>query len=302
MKSYPLTVVVLSHNRPNFVKKCLESIISQDYPGFKLIVSENSTNDIVSNLLNEQFPKVEVKRRLPPVSSIDHYFQVLRELDSEFTMLFHDDDFFIRNDALSEMMRYFTDDVSAVAGNAFHQYDELPTSKKFFDFQRSFKEFRSPREIFALHLRGAIAPYPSYIYRTNDLKSVKPDWIKYGKYVDAYIVSSLAQKGKVIWVSNPIMNYRIHANNDSQKMDINALQNLINYGKELGVQEKDLSLFYFPTMLLVFLKQRSLVALGKATWCYLKHPVHISFYLSKRFSRRFKSISGLLKRIYNQVR
>lgn len=301
MRNNLLTVVVLSHNRSHFIKQCLDSIISQDYPNFKLIVSENSTNDDVYNLLHEQFPNVEIRRRVPSLSSIDHYHQVLSELDSEFTMLFHDDDFFIRHDALSEMMGYLRDDVAAVAGNAFHQYDDKPTTKKFFETQETFKEFVLSKDMFAFHLRGEIAPYPSYIYRTINLKDVRSEWVTFGKYIDGYIVSSLAKRGKVIWVSDPIMNYRIHANNDSQKMDVEALKNLINYGQELGVQEKDIALYYFPTMLLLFLKQKSLTALVKAIGCYLKHPVHITFFLSKRFTKRFRSISALLARIYNQI-
>lgn len=301
MKNNFLTVIVLSHNRPNFIKKCLDSIISQDYPVFKLMVSENSTNDDVFNLLHEQFSTVEVKRRQPALSSQEHYTQLFSEVDSEFTMLFHDDDFFIRNDALSEMMGHFKDNVAAVAGNAYHQYEDKVTTKKFFEAKSSFKEFVLSKDMFTSHLRGEIAPYPSYIYRTNALKNMKSDWVRYGKYNDAYMVSSLAERGKVIWVSNPIMNYRIHANNDSQKMDVEALKNLINYGYELGVEEKEIALYYFPTMILIFLKQKSLIALAKAIWCYVKYPVHITIFLRKRFLKRFKSIAGVLRRIYNQV-
>ncbi len=301
MKNNLLTVIVLSHNRPNFIKKCLDSIISQDYPDFKLMVSENSTNDDVFNLLRDQFPTVEVKRRQPALTSQQHYTQLFSEVDSEFTMLFHDDDFFIRNDALSEMMGHFKDNVAAVAGNAYHQYEDKVTTKKFFEAKSSFKEFVLSKDMFTSHLRGEIAPYPSYIYRTNALKNMKSDWVRFGKYNDAYMVSSLAERGKVIWVSNPIMNYRIHANNDSQKMDVEALKNLINYGHELGVEEKEVALYYFPTMILIFLKQKSLVALGKAIWCYLKYPVHITIFLRKRFLKRFKSIAGVLRRIYNQM-
>jgi glycosyltransferase involved in cell wall biosynthesis len=302
MKNNFLTVVVLSHNRPHFIKKCLDSIISQDYPSFKLVISENSTNDSVFNLLVEQFPAVEIRRRWPALSSVDHYHLVLSELDSDFTMLFHDDDFLIRNDALSEMMGYFSEDVTAVAGNAYHLYDNVPSTKKFFETQDTHKEFVLSKDIFTLHLRGEISPYPSYIYRSSVLRDVKSEWVTFGKYIDAYIVSSLAERGKVIWVAKPIMNYRIHANNDSQKMDIEALENLINYGYGLGVQEKDIALFYFPTMLLIFLKQGSFKAILRASVLFLKYPVHITYFLTKRFLRRFNSIFALFRRISNQIK
>lgn len=295
-----LTVVVLSHNRHQFIKECLDSILSQDYKNFKLFISENSTNDDVYNLLQANYPNIEIRRRQGPLSSANHYQTVLSELDSEFTMLFHDDDFLIRKDALSEMMSYFKDNVAAVAGNAYHQYENTPTLKKFFETHKSFLEFSLPKELFTSHLRGEIAPFPSYIFRSNDIKNVKSDWVKFGKYNDAYMVSSMAERGRVIWVSNPIMNYRIHANNDSQKMDIEALKNLITYGYEIGVKEKEIALFYFPTMLLISLKQKSMIAIFKAMWCYFKHPVHITYFLTKRFSSRFESVAGLFTRIYKQ--
>ncbi|MFN8847673.1 MAG: glycosyltransferase family 2 protein [Bdellovibrionales bacterium] len=299
-----LTVVVASHNRPEFIEQTIASILEQDYSDFRVVIAENSTDDRVANLLAVLFPQVTVRRRQPPLSSAENYYKILSELDSEYTMLFHDDDYLSRTDALSEMMELFSDkDIVAVAGNAFHLYERSPTNKLFFNDSKNL-HFKSPKELFERYLRGTIAPFPSYIYKTSVLLKNLSDYPRFKKYNDIYSITSLAHFGHVAWVSEPVMYYRIHTRNDNSTVDIEAFKEIIKYGEALGISQRNLSLYVFPIFFLGFLKKRDLNHLIRAIITFLKNPFYITYYLGRRLivrygtfiTKKLKIVTGSLKK------
>jgi glycosyltransferase involved in cell wall biosynthesis len=299
-----LTVVVASHNRPEYIEQTIASILEQDYSDFRLVIAENSTDDRVANFLASRFPQVTVRRRQPPLSSAENYYKILSELDSEYTMLFHDDDYLSRKNALSEMMEFFSDkDVIAVAGNAFHLYEKSPTKKLFFGDKKNLN-FKSPKEIFERYLKGTIAPFPSYIYKTSILLKNYSDYPRFKKYNDIYSITSLVNFGQVVWLSDPVMYYRIHTRNDNSTVDVEAFKEIIKYGETLGVSEKKLSLYVFPIMLLSSIKYKDVKLFLRSIFLYFKNPLYITYFLGRRLivrygvflKKKIKIIAGSLKK------
>jgi hypothetical protein len=228
-----------------------------------------------------------VKKRDPPLSSADNYYKILSEIDTEYVMLFHDDDYLARPNALSEMMAQFSDkDIIAVAGNAFHLYEKSPTKKLFFNEEENL-HFKSPKEIFERYLKGTIAPFPSYIYKTSVLLKNFSDYLRFKKYNDIYSITSLANFGHVVWLAKPVMYYRIHTQNDNSTVDIAAFKEIIKYGETLEVSQKKLSLYVFPIMLLSSLQNKDVKLFLKSVLVLIKNPFYITYFLSRRLIVRY---------------
>jgi hypothetical protein len=68
------------------------------------------------------------------------------------------------------------------------------------------------RRYFSHHQLG-IAPLPSYIYKKEALQDLRFN-ISGGKYSDVQWLSRWTVKGPVMWISEPMMVYRMHESND----------------------------------------------------------------------------------------
>lgn len=79
-----VTVYVMSHERPAFVAETIDSILSQTYKNFEIIVSDNSEHDEVERLVRTRYPAVRCVRRKPSLPALDHFRAVLSEIDAEY--------------------------------------------------------------------------------------------------------------------------------------------------------------------------------------------------------------------------
>jgi cellulose synthase/poly-beta-1,6-N-acetylglucosamine synthase-like glycosyltransferase len=70
-----LTIFILCHNRPDFTRQTLHSILAQTDKEFELIVSDNSSNDEVERVVSSEFPQVSYRRRTPMLQPLAHFNQ-----------------------------------------------------------------------------------------------------------------------------------------------------------------------------------------------------------------------------------
>src|SRR5688572_8028571 len=87
----PLTVCVLTYNRPALLRETLTSIVAQTTRRFRLVVLDNaSTTDYSATLKHFARAHVEYVRHPHPT---DNLIVALRDYaDREFLVVFHDDD------------------------------------------------------------------------------------------------------------------------------------------------------------------------------------------------------------------
>jgi glycosyltransferase involved in cell wall biosynthesis len=118
-----LELVVLSHNRPGYLSQCIKSIVSQETAfTYRLLVSDNSTNDLVAEMLANCWPEIET-RRFPGIPAVDHFRKAIELASSDFLMIYHDDDLLLPG-CLQAMLSQLVADpaLSAVACNANFYY------------------------------------------------------------------------------------------------------------------------------------------------------------------------------------
>lgn len=260
MSSDLVEVFILSYNRPQYICEAIDSILNQDYSNIKIIVSDNSTNDIVENILSKYkiLANLEIRRRNPSLSSINHFNKILSEVSSDYFAVFHDDDI-MKTNLVSTLLSTLINhpEASAAAGNSHIILDTLPTDKKFASQLNYIKKLR-PKDIAQEYLNpsGTCPPFPGYLYRANKVKNTCISYNEGRKHSDASFLLKIATFGDVIWIPDILLSYRKHSGNDSNSHDLSATLSLARFfKKQKTVNIKTISNFKYKNMLLWLIQE-----------------------------------------------
>jgi hypothetical protein len=238
--SYILKVVILSHNRPDYLIESVQSVVNASKFLPKEIdclieVSDNSDNDKCFNAIIDKFKEINIVSRIPVLSPISHFKNVISEADADFLVIFHDDDI-MENNFLVNLFNLIIQDISiaAVAGNAYYMRNNRITKSTFLDKKFNLTSIYSLDDLVNYYFRydkQRIAPFPSYMYRVDYLQQVNLDNIDIGKHGDVALLIEVLNFGKILWTHDIVMNYRLHGSNDSGVFSFFDNLNLYNYLK-----------------------------------------------------------------------
>lgn len=264
LKKKDIQVYILSRNRSEFLKVTLDSLMKQtdSLIKFDIIVSDSSDNDDVSKMINEDYENKNIKyiRRSGITSHMGHTQLVVSELNSEYSVIFHDDDI-LHPDYIIDMYSFLknNENVVAVGCNGMDFKNNISDLKSTSDSKLRIYNLSSPikfnneKEFLERYLPGNYgnAALPSYMYRTKYLKEVMFKFpFRIGKpkepsHADTLMLSSLLKYGSIAWIEKSLIYYRIHASNLSVNESIPERLALLNYMKKKGVEKHSTNLILF---------------------------------------------------------
>lgn len=232
---FTLTICILCHNRPADARNAIQSVLNQTDKNFKLIISDNSSNDEVERMVRQNFQQLKYIRRNPMLPSALHFKNIIDEAETEYFCLFHDDDL-MHEDFISQVKKAIElfPDASAIACNAIVDNHGKPGRWPSFRSYRQYEEFSSPKELAMRYFsrgQSGIAPFPGYVYKRSSVNSSVMD-IEGGKYSDVTMLLNIAKSGKIIWISKPLMTYRMHGSNDGGVESVRDRLRFLRYLKK----------------------------------------------------------------------
>lgn len=213
-----LTVVIHCHNRAAYAKRAIESALRQTNQDFRLVISDNSSNDELCDLVRAEFPQLDYRRRPPTLPALDHFNLNIAETETDFICLFHDDDLMTPT-FVEAMLKTIAAHPHAVAYscNADIINEDDATIDESFESSDPYVILDTPRALagryFSRYPNG-FAPFPAYIYRSSAAKKLPLNVQSAGKYSDFTWLVDLSKTGAIVWNSCKLMRYRIHATND----------------------------------------------------------------------------------------
>lgn len=236
-------IVILSRNREPFCREAVASAVAQKYPNLKVTLSDNSTNSSVADIVRTQFPSVRIIRRIPQLTAIEHANAILSEANTDFLVMFHDDDTLGRNytlEMVNLLERY--PHAAAVACNAFTILGNKFTNRKIMGSYRHTQKIHEKATLLAKYLKfdtAFPAPLPGYMYRVNTLQCLRFNYSNGGKHCDVSFLCELLERGPIIWTDKCLFNYRQHLGSDSSDEEISARQSLMKYSRDsLGIDRR----------------------------------------------------------------
>ena len=257
---------ILSRNRPNFLRVTLDSVLKQNDSSikFEIIISDVSDNDDVCKMVDKDYSQKNIKyiKRNIVLSQLRHIQLVVSELDSEFAVIFHDDDV-LHPDYMHVMSSFLSNnDTSVVGCNCMIFKDNISDPKNLSDSKLGMPNLSSPikfnnaKDFLERYLpgNGGVAPFPSYMYRTKYLKKImlkfpfRTDRTDENSTADVLLLSSLLKYGSILWIEKPLIYYRVHSSNLSVRKNILEIFALLNYMKKNGVDKHSTELILFRVM------------------------------------------------------
>lgn len=231
-----LTIFIQCHNRPAYAKGAIVSALRQTNQDFRLIVSDNSSNDELYHLVHTEFPQLDYRRRPSTLSSIEHFNISISEADTELLCLFHDDDL-LKPGYVDAMLKLAASCPHAVAYACNADIiDELGTATgQCFESSAPRIIVENPRALAGRYFSrfpNGFAPFPAYVYRSSVVKKILLNPQTGGKYSDFTWLLEIAKNGPIAWDTRNLIQYRIHATNDSGLESTRDRLKLLGYLKK----------------------------------------------------------------------
>jgi glycosyltransferase involved in cell wall biosynthesis len=230
-----LAIFIQCHNRPGYARSAIESALRQTNADFQLVISDNSSNDELCNLVLAEFPSLDYRRRAPTMSALDHFNTSILEADTDFLCLFHDDDL-LNPDYVDEMFKTIElyPNAAAYSCNAEIINEKNVSSGESFESKDAYVSIENPRALAGRYFSrfpNGIAPFPAYIYRTSIIKKIPIDFQTGGKYSDVAWLLEISKHGPIIWNAEKLISYRIHPTSDGGFESIRDRLRLLGYLK-----------------------------------------------------------------------
>ncbi len=131
MNKLKVSICIPTYNQPELVKRCLDSIKKQNYKNFEVVITDDSTNykikDLVKNYTNSLNIKyIKNKIRL---GSPENWNKSMKISSGEYIKIMHHDDWFINANSLSKFVEIL--DNNKNIDFAFSSSDAYGENNKF---------------------------------------------------------------------------------------------------------------------------------------------------------------------------
>ena len=89
-----ISIAIPTYNRKDYLKKCIESILSQSFSDFKIYVFDNCSDYNIEKFINDfSDTRIELIKSPQNLGNIGNFERIYNyDFPSEYLVIFHDDD------------------------------------------------------------------------------------------------------------------------------------------------------------------------------------------------------------------
>ncbi len=212
-----INIVLVTYNRPLYLKQAIDSILNQSYTNFNLIILDNGSDSETKKILNT-FNDSRIRIETNKLNSREFINNAFNFINCEYLMLTHDDDLITKNflkHQLNQLELNKQIDLLACRINLINEKSIFLGKIR----PRIFKTkiWKKSEYIKQYFFSGNIIPCPTIIYRSDFIKKnrLKYNWAV-GPAVDLFLLFEANINGVLALSKKPLYNYRIHSNQDSE--------------------------------------------------------------------------------------
>ena len=182
-----ITICIPSYKRVEFLKRLLDSIHSQTFKDFEVIITDDTPDDTVYNLSKQYQDKFAVSyfKNPAPLGPPANWNEAIRQAKGEWIKLMHDDDWFADNNSLSEFANAARHNPSfSFFYSAYTNIFESGKEKSV--YANSFRRKKLLQNPVTLFSKNIIGP-PSVTLLRNDRRIWYDPNVKWVVDIDFYI-------------------------------------------------------------------------------------------------------------------
>lgn len=210
-------ILLATYNGENYLVEQLESILSQTYSNFRLLISDDCSTDGTRKILEEYKEKdsrIQLFFQGKNLGVIKNFEYLLKKVESKYYMLSDQDDIWKENKIeksvekleSSESDLVYTD-LEVVDANLNVTYES------YWKLKGIYKKIKKYNNFEALYLNNFVTGC-TLISKEEYIRDVLPlpDTSKFVLH-DYWIALIVSQKGKISYIEEPLIKYRQHKNN-----------------------------------------------------------------------------------------
>ena len=235
-----VTVAVPTYNREKFLKQAIESVLKQTFQDFEIIVFDNASSYNIERLLAGFGDKrISLNKTPENIGQVGNFQRIYNYPYTSRYMMILFDDYAIHPQLLEREAGLLEANKELVwAGSSLRFVREDKDMGKFSPITGPVPyKICDSSELTRQILLGFNLCFGSIVYRVSAIEDPFDLVTKYSKWSDRPQVIRIAQKGKAALINAPLINYRLHAGQDSAQKD--SEQFFIDYSKKLFQFYKD---------------------------------------------------------------
>lgn len=229
MSKVTVSICIPTYNQVEYLKKCIQSILVQDYLDYEIVISDDSTNDTVKSYidslgLNE---KISYYRNSPSLGTPENWNHSISKAQGKYIKVLHHDDFFTETNSLAQFVSLLENNPKSDFGFSATLVWNIKTNKKSIHTCTLNQLAKLKNEYHYLFFKNLIGAPSAIIYRKE--MAVKFDnTFKWLVDIDFYI-SALTKNNSIQYIEKPLI-CTIHG------METQVTQQ-IEYNKQIQISE-----------------------------------------------------------------
>ena len=220
--STKVAIAIPTHNRLGYLKECIRSILDQTFQDFAVYVFDNASQEPVEQELqalgDPRIHFIGSETNIGVVKNFDRIRQY--PFESEYLVIFHDDD--AMHPRMLELETSFLDahpnavfvvsDLQRVSDKNIHVFAPLKTESL------SARVFLDGNDFLRAVMSWLRYAFDSAMYRTHAVRNHDVHYARFSDFSDVASLVTISQKGSCGFLPAPLVNYRIHPQQDSRMM------------------------------------------------------------------------------------
>jgi len=203
MKSPLISICIPTYNQVDYLKKILDSVLSQTFEDYEIIISDDSTNDDISDLSFSHPLKEKIKysKNEPSLGSPSNWNNALDKANGQYIKIIHHDDWLTDKDSLQKFISSFQKNPDASLIFCASKTNDFKTYKNGI-YEPSSKEIRQINRNPKCLLIGNTIGAPSVIFfkKTQERFDTNLKWL-----VDTDFYIRILKKGPLIFIKEPLV-------------------------------------------------------------------------------------------------
>ncbi len=210
-------ILLATYNGEKYLVEQLESILSQTYSNFRLLISDDFSTDGTRKILEEYKEKddrIQLFFQAKNLGVIKNFEYLLKKVESKYYMLSDQDDIWKEN-KIEKSVEKLENSESDLVYTDLEVVDENlnVTYKSYWKLKGIYKKVTKYNNFQSLYLNNFITGC-TVISKKEFIKDILPlpDTSKFVLH-DYWIALIISQNGKISYIEEPLIKYRQHKNN-----------------------------------------------------------------------------------------
>ncbi len=182
-----ISVCIPTYKNPAYVERLLQSILTQTYRDFEIVMTDNSPDDSIAHLVHQFSDRLPIlyHKNDPPTEMAENFNRGMGKASGRWIKMMHDDDWFNTPDALAKFAEAAHRTKSKFIFSACQEVFSISGEKKEHTLTGWRKEMleQDPLNLFFLNVIG----HPSVVMHINEPEILYDTQFRWVVDVDFYI-------------------------------------------------------------------------------------------------------------------